>query len=299
MTLHPPRALNGIALTLVAMAILPNLDVVAKFLGQQGIPVIEVVWARLFFSALITLPLVSARLGVRALWPREPAIHSVRAVFLAGSTGLFFWALIYLPIADTLAIFFVQPLVITLLSPFMLGEHVGIRRWSAVAVGFLGTLIIIRPGFQVLNPGHLLALGAGISMALYMVITRRVAGRQDALATTFHTNAAGALIVSLALPFIWVQPGLQQWGEFVLLALIATAGHYLLVRAYDFAEASLLAPLGYTEMISAVAVSWWFFGDFPDRWTFLGVGILIASAIYIAYREKVRASKQPMITAEH
>ena len=82
MTLHPPRALNGIALTLVAMAILPNLDVVAKFLGQQGIPVIEVVWARLFFSALITLPLVSARLGVRALWPREPAIHSVRAIFL-------------------------------------------------------------------------------------------------------------------------------------------------------------------------------------------------------------------------
>jgi drug/metabolite transporter (DMT)-like permease len=283
-----PNTLIGIALMIGAMIVLPFLDVVAKFLGQQNVPIIEIVWARLFFAMVMTAPLVWKMDGPRSLIPRRPAVHLIRAVFLIAATTLFFWALKFQGIAETLAIFFVQPLVITMLSPLVLGEKVGLRRWLAVAVGFTGTLIIIRPGFQSLNPGVFMALGAGTSLALYMLLTRRIAGSASAMTTTFLTSLAGAALASIAVVFVWQAPTPQQWGLFLLLAFIATAGHYLIVRAYDYAEASLLAPLGYTEMIMAVVVGWYFFGDFPDTWTFVGVGILIACAIYISYRERVR-----------
>ena len=152
--------LAGIALMLGAMFVLPFLDVVAKILGQQNVPIIEIVWARLFFGMVMSAPLVWKFEGVRGLIPRRPVIHIIRATFLVAATGLFFWALKFQGIAETLAIFFVQPLVITMLSPLILGEKVGMRRWLAVAVGFMGTLIIIRPGFQSLNPGVFMALGA-------------------------------------------------------------------------------------------------------------------------------------------
>lgn len=271
-----------------AMIVLPFLDVVAKFLGQQDVPIIEIVWARLFFGMVMTAPLVWKLDGPRSLIPQRPVIHMIRATFLVAATGLFFWALKFQSIADTLAIFFVQPLVITMLSPVVLGEKVGVRRWIAVAVGFIGTMIIIRPGFQSLNPGVFMALGAGTSLALYMLLTRRIAGSAGAMTTTFLTSLAGAVFTSIAVAYVWQAPTPQQWLLFMLLALIATLGHYLIVSAYDFAEASLLAPLGYAEMIMAVIAGWYFFGDFPDVWTFLGVGILIACAIYISYRERVR-----------
>jgi drug/metabolite transporter (DMT)-like permease len=285
---HPahPNSLFGIALMIAAMTVLPFLDVVAKFLGQQNVPIIEIVWARLFFGMVLTAPLVWRMDGVRSLIPQRPVIHTIRAIFLVAATGLFFWALKFQGIAETLAIFFVQPLVITMLSPLVLGEKVGVRRLLAVVVGFMGTLIIIRPGFQNLNPGVFMALGAGTSLALYMLLTRRIAGSASAMTTTFLTSLAGAVLTSIAVVFVWQAPTPQQWGLFILLAFIATAGHYLIVRAYDYAEASLLAPLGYTEMIMAVIVGWYFFGDFPDTWTFVGVGILIACAIYISYRER-------------
>ena len=214
-------------------------------------------------------------------------MHILRALLLMGSTFNFFLALTYQGIAETLAVFFVQPLVVTVLSPLVLGEHVGIRRWLAVLVGFVGTLIIIRPGLVAINPGSLLGFAAGTSLACYMLLTRRIAGQASALATTYYTTLMGSAIATIAVIFVWKQPTTDQWLLMVLLAGIAAAGHYLIVRAYDYAEASLLAPLAYTEMIMAVILGWLFFGDFPDAWTFVGVAILIASAIYISYRERM------------
>jgi drug/metabolite transporter (DMT)-like permease len=215
-------------------------------------------------------------------------MHAVRSCFMIAATAMFFWALQYLPIADTLAIFFVQPLIVTMLSPLVLGEKVGIRRWLAVMIGFLGTLIIIRPGFQELNPGVFLALGAGASLAIYLLLTRKIAGSAPAMVTTFYTSLMGAMIMSVIVLFVWEPPTPAQWGLFVLLSFIANGGHYLIIKAYDHGEASLLAPLAYTEMVMATIAGWYFFGDFPDRWTFLGVGILIVSAVYISWRERVR-----------
>jgi drug/metabolite transporter (DMT)-like permease len=292
------RPLLGIGLMLAAMAILPFLDVVAKYLGQQSVPIVEIVWARLFFGMLITLPVAWKYGGPRGLIPNPFWMHTWRGIFLCGATFFFFWALKFLPIADTLAIFFVQPLIVTLLSPLVLGEKVGIRRWVAVMVGFVGTLVIIRPGFQEFNPGMLMALAAGTSLAIYMLLTRKMSGRAHPMVTTFHTNVAGSVLMTVAVIFFWQTPTPAQWGLFLLLGVIATAGHSLIVKAYDHAEASLLAPFAYAEMIMAVVAGWYFFGDFPDRWTFLGVGILISCALYISYRERVR--KLPAsVTGEH
>ena len=284
----PGRTLLGIGLMLSAMAILPFLDVVAKHLGQQGVPILQIVWARLFLGAVITLPFALQLAGPRGLVPNMPLVHAVRSAFLIAATGFFFWGLKYQSIADTLSIFFVQPLIVTLLSPVVLGEKVGLRRWVAVMIGFIGTLVIIRPGFQELNPGVFLALAAGLSLAIYMLLTRRISGSAPAMVTTFYTSLMGAILMSAVVPLVWQPVMPSQWALFLLLALIANAGHYLIVKAYDHAEASLLAPLAYTEMIMAVAAGWYFFGDFPDRWTFAGVGILIASAIYVSISEGAR-----------
>lgn len=280
------RPLIGIGLMLSAMAILPFLDVVAKHLGQQGVPVLQIVWARVFFGALVTFPFALRLAGPRGLLPNMPMMHGLRAMFLVSATGFFFWGLHYLSIADCLSIFFVQPLIVTLLSPLVLGETVGLRRWMAVTVGFIGTLIIIRPGLQAFNPGVLLALAAGASLAIYMLLTRKISGSAHAMVTTFYTSLMGAILLSAPVIVLWKDITPLQWALFLLLAAIANGGHYLIVKAYDHGEASLLAPLAYTEMIMATAVGWWFFGDFPDLWTFVGVGILIACAIYISLRER-------------
>lgn len=277
---------KGVALLLGAMAVLPFLDVCAKFLGQQGMPIVQIVWARMAFGLLFTVPALLATEGPAALKPQRPALHLFRAVLLMGSTFCFFYALTFQGIAETLAVFFVQPLVVTMLSPLVLGERVGVRRWLAVLVGFIGTLIIIRPGLIAINLGSLFGFAAGTSLACYMLLTRRIAGRDSAIATTYYTTLMGAIVVSIAVWFVWQQPSAQQWLMMILLAGIAAAGHYLIVRAYDYAEASLLAPLAYSEMIVAVIVGWLFFNDFPDVWTFVGVAVLIASAIYISARER-------------
>ncbi len=290
MNMQVKRPIIGVGLMLGAMAVLPGIDVIAKMLGQQGVPVLQIVWARLALGALMTLPFAWRIAGPRGLWPARPWYHLMRAALLVAATFCFFLSLHWLPIADALAIFFVQPLIVTILSALILREAVGPRRWAAVAIGFIGTLIIIRPGFAEVNPGSLLAFGAGAFLACYFVMTRSIAGQAHAMVTTFQTSLLGGLILSAVIWTVWQTPTLSQWALFAALAFIATFGHLMIVRAYDHAEASLLAPLAYTEMVTSVILGWVFFRDFPDAYTFLGVAILIACAIYISMRERAVAA---------
>ncbi len=271
---------------LTAMAILPFIDVLAKVLGQQGMPILIVVWARAVFGALMTLPFAIRAEGLAAFRPRRPLHHLSRAVLLFSATFLFFQALNHLPIADALAIFFVNPLVIVILSALILRERVGPRRWAAVAVGFVGTLIIIRPGLVEVNSGTFYALGSGVALGSYLVMTRHIAGAANAMVLTFQTSTIGAALMTLALPLLWQMPDPAQWLMLVGLGVVATLGHVLITMAYEHGEASLLAPLAFTEIIMATVFGWWFFNDLPDRWNVLGVAILIGSAIYISIRER-------------
>ncbi len=280
--------LIGIGFMLGAMATLPFIDVFAKYLGQMGVPILQVVWARLTFGAAVTLPFALRSGGRAVLRPDRPAYHLFRAGFLILATYCFFLSLKFLPIADALAIFFVQPLIVVVLSALVLEEKVGPRRWAAVFVGFVGTMIIIRPGLGSLNPGTLFALAAGVFLAIYFVMTRRISGKAKAIVTTFQTTAIGMVVLSPLMPIVWVTPSPQQWVMFAGLGFVATMGHFFIVRAYDYAEASLLAPFAYTEMIMATVLGWVFFGDFPDGYTLFGVSVLIGSALYISWRERLK-----------
>lgn len=271
---------------LAAMAILPVIDVFAKKLGEAGLPILIVVWARALFGGLMTLPFALRAEGAQAFRPAQPLRQLARSALLFSATFLFFQSLKHLPIADALAIFFVNPLVIVILSALALREKVGPRRWAAVAVGFVGTLIIIRPGLVEVNPGTFYALGAGVALGSYFVMTRAMAGVADAMVLNFQTSAIGAALMTLALPFLWLSPSPTHWAMLAALGVIATLGHVLITKAYEHGEASLLAPLAFTEIIMATILGWWFFGDLPDRWTVLGVTILIASAVYISVRER-------------
>ncbi len=269
-----------------AMAVIPMIDVFAKFLGQQGLPIPQLVWARFFFGALFTLPFAWQVEQASILRPTHPMHQSTRAALLILGTCFFFGALKYLPIADTLAIYFIQPILVTALSPLVLKEKVGPHRWACVFFGFIGVLIIIRPGFQEFNIGMLLAVCAGLCSAFYLLLTRSLTGSVNAMVTTFQTSAIGAVALSATMPFLWKIPDLSQWLMLVGIGFFAIVGHYFITLAYDMGEASLISPLGYLEMVTAVLLGWYFFDNLPDSYTVLGVTILICCAIYISIRER-------------
>jgi drug/metabolite transporter (DMT)-like permease len=279
------NSLKAIGFMLIAMAVLPLIDVCAKYLGQLGVPIAQMVWGRFFFGAALTLPFALKVGGRSAFLPTHPILQASRAVLLICGTAFFFFALRYLPIADTLAIYFIQPILITALSPLILNETVGLRRWMTVCIGFVGVMIIIRPGLQTINPGVFFALAAGFVSALYILLTRHLTASVSPILTTFQTNLFGAVFLTLAMPFVWSSVGLHQWLLLIALGFFAVLGHYFITKAYNIGEASLLSPLGYTEMINAVIFGWYFFGDFPDVYTFVGVAILMGCAIYISTRE--------------
>lgn len=284
-----PAPVGAILFLLVAMSLVPLVDGIAKHLSA-AYPVLLIVWGRYVFHLLGILPLVLWRYGWAALRPRRMGLQLLRSGFLLGSTILFFWAISLMPLADALAIVFVYPFIVTALSPVLLGETVGIRRWIAVVVGFLGVLIIIRPGFGTLDWGVGLAFAAGVVFALYILTTRRLAGSAPPLVTLAFTAVVGAVSMTAILPFVWT----PLTGSATLLlilvgALIATA-HGCIIRAYELAPAATLAPISYVEIIGATLVGLIMFGDFPDAVTWLGILIVVASGVFVALRE--RASTQ-------
>jgi drug/metabolite transporter (DMT)-like permease len=278
------RQLAGILMLIGAMMILPIMDAMAKHLSAS-FPLLQITWARFFFHFLSLLPILLFSLRLDQLWPRQPGLQILRGGLLMASTFCFFGGVSYMPLADTLAIFFISPLIVTLLAPAMLGEQVGIRRKTAVAIGFIGALIIVRPGLTVFQPAALFPIASGCFYALYSITTRKLAGTAPPLVTAAYTAILGAVGTSAAVPFVWRTPTPTEFLLMMSMGVIAAAGHYLIVRAYRRAEASLLSPLSYTEMIAMVAVGYAVFGDFPDFWTMVGIVILIGSGAYISIRE--------------
>jgi drug/metabolite transporter (DMT)-like permease len=277
--------LPAVLTLMVAMSIVPVMDAIAKHLSAT-LPVIQITWARYVFHLAIAVPMVLAMHPPRALRPARVGLQLLRGVMLVISTYSFFLAVAYLPLADALALAFMAPLVVTALSPWLLGEHVGVRRFTAVGVGFLGALVIVRPGSGVVHWAAIYPLAASISYALYVVLTRKLAGTAPPLVTLVYGAIIGGLVTSAALPFAWRPPSPAEWGWMAVIGACAALGHYLIIRAYERAPASLLAPFTYVEIVSASALGYFCFGDFPDRWTWVGIAILVASGIYISVRER-------------
>ena len=275
---------RGLVLMLVAMATIPISDAIAKHLAMSY-PALQIAWLRFAVHAAALAPVVAWRYGFRALWPARPALQMLRGAFLFADVIMFFAALAVLPLADTLALFFISPLVVVMFSALLLKEQVGVRRWLAVGVGLAGALIIIRPGFAQFHWAYLLALGSGVAYALYMVATRGLAGRDRALVTLAHTAIFSACAMAPVVAFLWLPMTLADGLWVLAMGLIAALSHYFLVRAFEFSSASLLAPFTYTEIVWAVLIGLFAFGDFPDGWTWLGTAVIGASGIYIMLRE--------------
>ena len=275
----------AIGIVLFAVFLMPFSDAVAKLLGVRY-PVAEVAWMRYAAHMVILLPISAWRYGPRALIPRPLGLHLLRSTLMVGATLLFFLGLTRLPMADTLALLFLYPMLVTALSAALLGERVGWRRWAAVCGGLLGTLIIIRPGSDVFQWWSLIPIGAGTCFSLYLVTTRRLGTGTPPLISAFFSVTVGAAVLPVALPVGWTTPTVQDAALGIAMGALAAGAHFLLAAAFQKAPASLLAPFGYAEMIMAASLGYLIFGDFPDGWSWVGIAVITASGIYLSIRER-------------
>ncbi|MDZ4736782.1 MAG: DMT family transporter [Rhodospirillaceae bacterium] len=279
------RLVRAIGMVLVATLIFPFMDGTAKLLSETY-PVLQVTWARYMFHLLVLLPLVLLRYPLRALVPPNPAGQLLRALFLLGGTLTFFAGLYYLPLVDVLALSFTAPLVVTVTSPFVLGERISVRRITAATIGFIGALVILRPGVGVFEWASLFGIATGVMIAGYAMQTRRIARAVPSAIALLYTSIVGVVVMSAIVPFFWRMPDLADIGLMVFMGASAAFCHWMLILAYEQAEASLLAPFSYAELITATLIGLFLFGDFPDAMTWTGIAIVVASGLYISYQER-------------
>ncbi len=282
--------MRGIGLLLAATLFFSISDVLAKVLGER-VPVIEIGWIR-YVTFLVIILGVGAREGQVRCRVHHPWAQAIRGVMMVISALFFIFSLRFLPIADAAAVGFVSPLLITALSVPMLGEVVGLRRWSAIGVGFVGVLIVIRPGTGTFQPAAFLVLASSLAWAVATILTRKIAGREDASATMLWAGMVGLVGLSLAVPFVFVVPSVMDVVLNVALGAVATVGQYWMILAYRNASASVLAPFNYIQLIWSAGSGYLVFGTLPDGMTMLGASVIAASGLYTIHRERVRARER-------
>jgi len=279
--------LLGVLWMVVAVSLFPFQNAAVKWLAQEY-PINQIVWARFAGHLLVVSLLFLPLRGRRLFHTRRPDLQLARSFTLLASTTFFATSVIYLPLATASAIGFTAPFIVTALSVPMLGEKVGPRRWAAVLVGFAGAVIIIRPGGDAFHWAMLLTLGAALFYSIYQILTRRLATVDDAVTTIAHTAIVGTVVATCVLPFSYRMPdSLLDVGLFLLVGAIGGLSHFLVVQALRYGPASVLSPLGYFELLVTVIVGYLVFDNLPDALTWAGAAVIIASGIYIAYRESV------------
>ncbi|MDC3022565.1 DMT family transporter [Candidatus Pelagibacter sp.] len=277
--------MKAIIFNLLAWVMLPIMDGFAKYLSTD-LPVLQITWARYFFTVAFTFPVMFFFFRNNLVWSDKPKLQFIRGLILLTANICFFYAISVISLAKALTLAFVAPLIVTAFSPIFLGEKVGFRRWSAVIIGFIGSLVVIRPGFVEINLASFAALGTGIMYGFYLIITRKLSTSDNPLLTLLLTGVVGAVIISCVMPFVWVQPTINQWSMMAAIGVFACIGHLFLILSLKYADASKLAPFSYFEIITNILIGYYFFGDFPDNWTFLGLAIIVMSGIYIYQREQ-------------
>jgi len=276
--------MKAITFNLLAWVMLPIMDGFAKYLSAD-MPVLQITWARYFFTVAFTLPIMLFFYNKQLVWTDKPKLQIIRGLILLCANVCFFYAISVISLAKALTLAFVAPLIVTAFSPILLGEKVGIRRWTAVIIGFIGSLVVIRPGFVEINLASLAALATGVMYGFYLIITRKLSTSDNPLLTLLLTGLVGLVAVSGIMPFIWVNPSGSQWSMMASIGVFACVGHLFLILSLKYADASKLAPFSYFEIITNIIIGYYFFSDFPDNWTFLGLSIIIISGIYISRRE--------------
>jgi drug/metabolite transporter (DMT)-like permease len=280
---------KAIFYNLLAWAILPFMDTIAKYLSSD-LSFFQITWSRYFFTVVFTLPIMFFFFRKNLTWSTQPSLQIFRGLTLFFANILFFFAISIISMAKALTLAFVAPLITTALSPFFLGENVGFRRWSAVLVGFIGSLIVIRPGFIDFDLASIAALGTGFFYGIYLIITRKLHTSDTPLLTLLLTGVVGLIIASVLVPFVWINPTFNQWLLLASMGIFACFGHLFLILSLKYADASKLAPFSYFEIFTNVLLGYHFFGDFPDYWTWVGLTIIVFSGVYISFRERIKSS---------
>ena len=276
--------MKAIILNLSAWVMLPIMDGFAKYLSST-LPVLQITWSRYFFTVVIVLPIMLVFFRKNLTWTEQPKLQLIRGLLLFCANILFFYSISIISLAKALTLAFIAPLIVTALSPFLLGEKVGFRRWAAVVTGFIGSLIVIRPGFVELNLASIAALGTGVLYGFYLIITRKLHDSDNPLLTLLLTGIVGAILGSTIMPIVWVSPTITEWYMMFAIGFFASLGHLFLILSLKYADVSKLAPFGYFEIVTNIIIGYYFFNHFPDSWTFLGLFIIISSGIYIFRRE--------------
>jgi drug/metabolite transporter (DMT)-like permease len=278
----------GIGLMCAALACFACLDACAKWLGRSMDP-LQVTWVRYMVSVVMVSAILNPWSRPGLLRTKKPWLQAIRSLLLVGSTALNFIALQYLQLAETISIMFMTPMLVALLAGPMLGEWVGPRRLIAIAIGFFGVIIITRPGLGGVHPAVILSMIGCIAYAFYNLLTRMLAAHDSSDTTMFYSGIAGVIVMTPVLPFVWSLPsGGLVWVIMVLLGGFGALGHWFIIQAHRRVPAGVLAPFIYSQIIWMVAMGWLVFDQWPDRWTFIGGGIVIASGLYLLYREKVQ-----------
>jgi len=277
--------LRGVLMMCFAVLCFAVMNTFTKELRASDLPVTSIIWGRYFFHFALILVMFPRRIPT-LLQTEDTMLQIARSVLVLLATACMFIALGFMPLADAVAITFAGPLLIVALSALILRERVGPRRWAAVAAGFIGMLVIIRPGAGAFQLAALLPVAVAFFYALYQIITRLISHRSDPLNMLFYTALVGAVAMSLIVAFDWQTPTATQWLMLVAAGFLGGLGHYAIIKAYQRAEAALVAPFAYTEIVWATSLGFAVFGDFPDLFTFIGTAIIVASGVYVVHRER-------------
>jgi len=279
---------QAVLFMLLAALFLPLLNAAVKTMSARY-PVLELLWARYAGHLVFMLVVFAPRRGLALLRSTRPVLQVSRSTLFCISSFVMFYALGFVPLATAVAINFTSPLIVTALAPIMLAERVGTARAIAVGVGFLGAMIVVRPGSGAYHWAAFLIFVSAATSAVTQVLSRKVAGHDAPETSNTYMVVAGFVLTSLPLPFVWQTPA-NTWDSllFVSLGVLGGLGHYCLVRAFELAPAPFISPFNYAQILGAAVLSAVVFGQVPDLWTWVGAAVITLSGIFILLYERLR-----------
>lgn len=278
--------MRGLACMTLGMFLFAGGDTMAKLLTENLHP-IQIVWSRQLGLLVGVLVLLALR-GRGILRTANLKIQISRGLMAVCSGTLFIYAIKFVPLADAVAVSFVAPFLVTVMGALILGEHVGRRRWVAVGVGFLGTLIVIRPGMGVVHPAVLLVVAAATAFAMRQIVSRMLSGADATVTTVAYTALTSSFLLTLAVPFFWQTPDLARDVPLLVgLACLAAMGEVLVIKSLEVTQAVVLAPVHYSLLIWGVFYGYMVFGELPDLWTWVGAAVIMGTGLYVLHRERM------------
>lgn len=294
-----PDRLKAILLICTAVTLFAAFDTTAKYLVMKtGIPTSEIVWVR-FLSQILWMAVILGPAAMpKLIKTNNLRLQLTRSSLMLGTTIFNFIAVKYLRLDQTIAITFLTPLIVAALAVPLLGEHIGWRRAAAIFVGFLGVLVVVRPGMTAVHPAFIAAFLSMLAYSLLIIVTRQLSAHDSSVVTLFYGTLVGGIATAPFALAAWVWPEtIWTWGLLLALGALGGGGHYLIIQAYHFAPVSAVTPFLYFELISMITLSYVVFGDQPDRWSFLGALIIVASGLYLIHRERL-AHRESLMALE-